>query len=98
MSRTQFEALDDRKRGTGLMKKADGMNGPCFYISVIDGPQANVVAGPYRTHGQALKMVEPARRVGRDKDPKCHFYGWGTVKRENGHKEGMLNKYLKKGC
>ena len=67
---------------------------PCFYVSIVDGSRFAVVAGPFRTHPEALSMVDPAIKAGRDADPKSHFYAWGTVKMKNGRKEGKLNKQL----
>lgn len=75
-------------------KRGNWTDEPCYYVSIIDGPKFNVVAGPFRTHEKALEMVEPARKVGNEVDMKSHFYGWGTVKMKNGHKEGVLNEHL----
>jgi len=66
----------------------------CYYVSITDGPQFGLVAGPFRTHQEALDMVDPAIKVGREVDPKSHFYAWGTVKMANGYRTGNLNKKL----
>ncbi len=76
------------------MKRDNWTDKPCFYVSIIDGPKFNVVAGPFRTHQEAIGMVEPARKVGHNHDPRSHFYGWGTVKMADGHREGNLNRFL----
>ncbi len=72
----------------------DWINNPCYYVSIIDGPQFNVVAGPFQTHQEALDVVESVRKIGNKVDLKSHFYGWGTVKMKNGHAKGILNKHL----
>ncbi|MBW2569699.1 MAG: hypothetical protein JRE47_10115 [Deltaproteobacteria bacterium] len=75
-------------------KRGNWTDENCFYVSVKDGNQFNIVAGPFKTHKQALDLVEPAIKAGRILDPKSHFYAWGTVKMKNGHQEGILNKAL----
>lgn len=76
------------------MKRNNWTDNPCYYVSIVDGQKFNVVAGPFRTHQQAIDTVEPAKEVGRKVDPKSHFYAWGTVKLKTGHKEGCLNAHL----
>ena len=76
------------------MKRGNWTDNNCYYVSIIDGKQFNTVAGPFKTHQEALDMVEPAREIGNELDRKSHFYGWGTVKMENGYKEGSLNIHL----
>ena len=76
------------------MKRGNWTDAPCYYVSIIDGKKFNAVAGPFQTHQEALDQVEPARRVGAKVDPKSWFYGWGTVKMETGHTDGMLNSHL----
>jgi len=76
------------------MKRGNWTDLPCYYVSIIDGDKHNLVAGPFKTHKQALDMVRPARIQGNKLDPKSVFYGWGTAKRENGYWEGNLNKFL----
>ena len=76
------------------MLRGNWTDNPCFYVSVVDEPKFAVVAGPFRTHPEALNMVEPAIEVGRKVDPKSHFYTWGTVKMKDGHQEGILNEQL----
>ncbi len=76
------------------MERGNWTDGPCFYVSIVDGKRFTTVAGPFRTHPEALSMVDPAIEIGRELDPKSHFYAWGTVKMENGHREGRLNTQL----
>ena len=66
----------------------------CFYVSIVDGPRFALMAGPFRTHQEALNLVDKANDIGREIDPASHFYGWGTVKMANGYRTGRLNKEL----
>ena len=77
-----------------MSKRGNWTDGPCFYVSIVDGPRFNVVAGPFRTHQSALDTVDRARDIGNDRDPRSVFYGWGTVKMATGHREGSLNQQL----
>lgn len=67
---------------------------PCFYVSIKDAGKFNVVAGPFKTHQEALDKVDIAIKVGQETDPKSWFYSWGTVKIQNGHRDGCLNNKL----
>ena len=68
---------------------------PCYYVSVIDGDRFNLLAGAFRTHEQALEMVDAARNAALEYgDPKAWFYAYGTCKMENGYNSGILNKKL----
>ena len=76
------------------MKRGNWTDNPCYYVSIIDGKKFNVVAGPFQEHQAALGMVDAARMIGSKVDPKSWFYGWGTVKMKDGHRDGMLNSHL----
>ena len=76
------------------MQRGNWTDTECFYVSIINGDHFNTVAGPFKTHQEALNMVEPARKEGYKLDPRSHFYGWGTVKMANGYRDGILNKAL----
>lgn len=76
------------------MQRKNWTDKECYYVSIVDGNRFNTVAGPFETHRESLEMVKQARKIGMKLDPKSHFYGWGTVKMENGHKEGLLNNHL----
>ena len=67
---------------------------PCYYVSVVDGPKFGVLAGPFRTHQEALDMVDNAREAANDADPWAAFYAFGTVKMSSGHHCGILNGKL----
>lgn len=56
------------------MKRSNWTDDPCFYVSIIDGKQFNVVAGPFRTDKEAEGMVDYAREEGCKVDPWSHFY------------------------
>lgn len=53
--------------------------GANYYVSVKDGPQFNVLAGPYKTHAEALEKLEPVRRLANELVPRSWFYAFGTV-------------------
>ena len=76
------------------MKRGNWTDRACYYVSTIDGKRINVVGGPFRTHQEALDMVEVARELGCGVDWKSWFYGWGTVKMNSGHSDGILNTHL----
>lgn len=69
--------------------------GANYYVSVVDGPQFNVLAGPYKTHAEALAMVEPVRTLAVELVPQSWFYGFGTVAMAaNFTKPGKLSAIL----
>lgn len=71
---------------------ADWKSNPCFYVSVIDGNRTGVLAGPFPTHGLALDLVDRARDLAVEIDPKAHFYSFGTCRVRHEHKPaGLLN-------
>lgn len=54
-----------------------------YYVSCVDGGRFAFLAGPFRDdHKAALDMVPKAREVACDLDPRAHFYGFGTCRRE----------------
>ena len=67
---------------------------PCFYVSVVDGPKHGLLAGPYRTHEEALAAVDTARDADCAANDWAWFYSYGTVKMANGHRQGVLNDVL----
>ena len=76
------------------MKRGNWTDNDCYYVSVIDGPQYALLAGPFKTHKEALNMVDTAKKKRQELDRKSVFYAFGTCKVENGHREGILNEYL----
>lgn len=67
---------------------------PCYYVTVIDGERSNALAGPFRTHQEALNMVSETTRLACEYDAKGHWYAYGTAKLVNGHRDGLLNSKL----
>lgn len=53
--------------------------GTNYYVSVIDGPRFGLLAGPFRTHVEALELVERARKEAERVDPRAVFYAFGTT-------------------
>jgi hypothetical protein len=69
--------------------------GANYYVSVVDGPQSNLLAGPYKTHAEALAMVEPTRTLANELVPHSHFYSFGTVAMNQVYtKPGKLNAIM----
>jgi len=80
---------------------------PCFYVSVVDGPKFAIVLGPFQEESECRQWAYNRPEQGGDPqkhdkmyseatrhDPKSVFYSWGMVKMQNGHREGVLNKFL----
>ena len=66
-----------------------------YYVSVVDGPQFALIAGPFPLHAEALAMVRPARHLARELDIKSVFYAFGTCRTPDAYeKPGLLNERL----
>lgn len=67
--------------------------GSNYYVSVVDGPKKfQVLAGPYKTHQEALALVPTVTRIAQDVDPRAAFYAFGTVAmKPDFTKPGILN-------
>ena len=66
-----------------------------YYVSVLNGSQKGLLAGPYDAHQEALDMVEPARKIAQEVDPWAWFHAFGTCKMPEGYdKPGVLNHLL----
>ena len=77
------------------MTRGNWTDGECFYVTAIDNlDRVAQVAGPFRTHQEALDMEPRANSLGCELDPKAIWYRWGTSKWPNGHTDGVLNKQL----
>ncbi len=83
------------------MKRGNWTDKPCYYVSVADviandgtARRVGLLAGPFKTHQQALDRVQEAREIGEAADPWAHFYAFGTCKMKNGHTEGKLNSSI----
>lgn len=66
-----------------------------FYVSVIDGPRFNFLAGPFDTHEEALAKVDAARAKANEVNDRAWFYAYGTAQAPEGYdKPGLLNDLL----
>lgn len=79
---------------TTKFKIGNWTDSPCYYVDCIDGPKVAMIAGPFKTKEEAKLMLDPARDLGCKVDPKAWFYNWGTCKRVNGYRQGILNRQL----
>ena len=65
-----------------------------YYVSVRrDNGDFRCLVGPFRDdHSAALALVDPARKIAQDVDPKAAWYSFGTVRTEYSYdKPGILN-------
>ncbi len=54
-----------------------------YYVSIINGGQYRLLAGPYHFHRDALDMVEPVKLLVRrlySADPNEPWYSYGTAR------------------
>ena len=66
-----------------------------YYVSVIDGPRFGLLAGPFRTHLEALEFVERAKEQAHRVDPRSVFYAFGTTAMRPEYRQpGRLNDLL----
>ena len=77
-----------------LRPRGNWTDGPCFYVTVVDGPKWAPLAGPFRTREEAVARVEECRELALKVDLWSHFYWFGTAKMQDGHVEGRFNKEL----
>lgn len=50
-----------------------------YFVSIVrSSTQRGLLAGPFKTHAEALAMVEPAKRLARELDPWADFDAFGT--------------------
>lgn len=67
-----------------------------YYVSLIDGDKFALLAGPYMSHGEALKMVNTAKDAAYSvNSAQCAFACFGTCRLETNAGAGILNKYGK---
>jgi hypothetical protein len=50
-----------------------------YFVTCIDAGKVWYMAGPYKTHQEALEAVDTARTIGVKNNPWAWFYSWGTV-------------------
>lgn len=70
-----------------------------YYVSVIDGPRAALLVGPFiNDHAAALSLVDAVRVKACDLDPRGVFYAYGTcrlpLEGEAAPRPGSLNAYF----
>ena len=70
-----------------------------YYVSVIDGPRAGRLLGPFTNdHQAALDMVNKVRDKAIEMDPRAHFYAFGTCRLDGNDKvpirAGVLNRFF----
>lgn len=69
-----------------------------YYVTVVDGPRVGFLAGPYRTHGGALRAVDDVQRAARQVDDRSAWYEYGTARDRISHnRRGKLNGHLSPG-
>ena len=69
--------------------------GANYYVSVIDGKRWRCLAGPFRTHSDALAMVVATSDKASELDVRAAFYAFGTVAMAQDYTEpGFLNGQL----
>lgn len=66
-----------------------------YYVSVRQPGKYGLLLGPYATHGEALANVERATRFVVDRDPRAHWYEFGTASTPIGNAQpGKLNELI----
>ncbi len=67
-----------------------------YYVSMLRDKRYALLAGPFLTHDEALKLVDPAKSEARRLDPFTDFDAFGTcsMPRRAENKMGWLNVYL----
>lgn len=55
---------------------------PGYYVTVWDAEtdRRASLAGPFEEHEEALRQVEPARTLACLRDPRAHWYYFGTAR------------------
>ena len=66
-----------------------------YYVTAIDGERHAFLLGPYQDdHATALAMVDEARRIAQELDPRAFWYAYGTARVTGYAKPGILNDHL----
>jgi hypothetical protein len=70
--------------------------GANFYVSIVDGPRFNVLAGPYETHAEALRHVPAVSGWAERVNPRvAAFASFGTVAMEHSFtRPGLANQHM----
>lgn len=70
--------------------------GARFYVSAADAGRTVLLAGPFRTHAEALDALPRTRTRAEELDPRGLFYAYGTVAMSRSYtKPGILNSEIK---
>jgi len=76
-------------------------HGATFYVSVYDREgnggrgRHGLLVGPFTTHAEALRFLEPAKRKAESISEWNFFYAYGTLAMKDGYnKPGLFNKYI----
>lgn len=73
--------------------------GARYYVTVRrDDGAHRFLVGPFVEHGEALALVDRARRVAESIDPKAVWYAFGTAVCWINAAPGMLNPQALDGC
>lgn len=67
-----------------------------YYVTVADGGRVSPIVGPFKdNHQAALDLVDQARQVAQEVDPRAAFYAFGTARYPAEYDiPGMLNGKL----
>jgi hypothetical protein len=90
------------------MKRGNWTDNPCWYCSVRDAGRTAFVLGPFNNEaacrqwayyhaedgGDPQKLGKLVRIISDKYGAFTHFYSWGMVKIETGHREGIMNSTI----
>jgi len=66
-----------------------------YYVSVKDGQRVGLLAGPFKTHAEALAMADRAKAKANEVNPWSAFMAFGTLRMKDDYdKPGVLNALL----
>lgn len=51
-----------------------------YYVTAIDAPKRYFLAGPWKTHAEALAQVESVQRFAEHTDPRAFWMAYGTAR------------------
>ncbi len=69
-------------------------DGGKYFVSAVDADRVFFMAGPYRTHQEALDKVQTALMIADKHDGRAWFMSWGTCRLEDDSTRiGTLNKH-----
>jgi hypothetical protein len=70
----------------------------CYYVSVRDNGRTALLAGPFKTHSEALALVPVVRAKACQLDARGAWYAYGTARLPDDDsvpiRAGSLNKHL----